>query len=233
LESTVTTPVWGQPYHLSHWLKHATLPVLLLLGLLALPYPWLHPERLTAPLITVELQPAEESVEPLPEPEPTEPIQPPEPMLPEPVEPLPATAAPPPPVAQSEPSEPVAAEPTQAPEAADPVPSETSSVSAGDIMLMASSRTSIEITEEFTARSPTAKNFYIPEQEIQNWLDDIPFLDESVDRPTVEMRFYAEGLEGHIEKFFDKITISKTFTTKYGTKIHCALIGVIAACSWK
>ena len=83
------------------------------------------------------------------------------------------------------------------------------------------------------ARTGPAKDFYIPQQEIEDWLADIPFLDESVDRPTVEMRFYSQGFTGHIEKFFDKITISKTFTTKYGTKIHCALIGVIVACGWK
>ena len=228
----MTPPVWGQPFHLSHWLKHALIPVLLLLGLLALPYPWRYPEPLIEPLITLELQTVADPVEPEPEPEP-EPV-PPEPIPLEPVEPQPATTPPSKPATRSELSEPVTtAEPAQAPEAVEPQQSESKDLSAGDIMLMASSRTSIEITEEFTARSPSAKNFYIPEQEIQNWLDDIPFLDESVDRPTIEMRFYAEGLEGHIEKFFDKITISKTFTTKYGTKIHCALIGVIAACSWK
>ncbi len=235
----MTLPAWGQHCKLSHWLKHATIPVLLLLGLLALPYPWQQTEQLADPLMTVVLQPQEDPAEldpksKPPEPEPAEPTEPPEPMPVEPVPPLPVSEPPPQPKARPEPSTSITApEPTQSPEAAAPEHTDTSSLSAGDIMLMAKSRTSIEITEEFTARAPNAKNFYIPEQEIQNWLDDIPFLDESVDRPTIEMRFYAEGLEGQIEKFFDKITISKTFTTKYGTKIHCALIGVIAACSWK
>ncbi len=106
-------------------------------------------------------------------------------------------------------------------------------VTSGDILLSANNRTSIQVPLEFQARTEDKKNFYIPQQEIESWLADIPFLDESVDRPTIQMKFYAEGIEGSIEKFFDKITISKTFTTKYGTKIHCALIGVIAACGWK
>ena len=106
-------------------------------------------------------------------------------------------------------------------------------INTGDVLEMIESRQSIDITPEFQARTHTTKDFYIPEQEIENWMADIPFLDESVDKPKLEMRFYAEGIEGSIEKFFDKITISKTFTTKYGTKIHCAIIGVIAACGWK
>lgn len=106
-------------------------------------------------------------------------------------------------------------------------------VNAGDVLLMMQNRTSVDIPAEFQARTGAATDFYIPEQEIQDWLADIPFLDESVDKPKLQMKFYADGLDGSIEKFFDKITISKTFTTKYGTKIHCALIGVIAACSWK
>jgi hypothetical protein len=238
LEHTVT-PVWAQPFKLSHWIRHATVPVLLLLGLLTLPHPWEHPQWLPEAVITVQLQAAAELVEP----QQATPVQPPEPVPtePEPIETIetvepaePSPTAPPLPQPASMPEEPTAVvEPAQAQQAAPPAQTATRSLSAGDIMLMAKSRTSIEITQEFTARSPTAQNFYIPEQEIRNWLDDIPYLDESVDRPTIEMRFYAEGLEGHIEKFFDKITISKTFTTKYGTKIHCALIGVIAACSWK
>jgi len=106
-------------------------------------------------------------------------------------------------------------------------------INSGDILLSAKNRTSIHISTEFQARAVSPKDFYIPSPEIENWLDDIPFLDESVDRPTIQMKFYAEGIEGSVEKFFDKITVSKTFTTKYGTKIHCALIGVIAACGWK
>ena len=103
----------------------------------------------------------------------------------------------------------------------------------GDIMLSVKNSSAFQVPKEFQARTGAAMDFHIPQNEIEDWLADIPYLDESVDRPTIEMRFYAQGFEGKIEKFFDKITISKTFTTKYGTKIHCALIGVLAACSWK
>ncbi len=105
--------------------------------------------------------------------------------------------------------------------------------SSGEILLSTKNRTSVVVSTEFQARSVLQNDFVIPSPEIENWLADIPYLDESVDRPTIQMKFYAAGIEGSIEKFFDKITISKTFTTKYGTKIHCALIGVIAACGWK
>lgn len=112
-------------------------------------------------------------------------------------------------------------------------PTTTPQLNAGTVLQMMQNRTSVDIPAEFQASTGAATDFYIPEQEIHDWLADIPFLDESVDKPKLQMRFYAEGLDGSIEKFFDKITISKTFTTKYGTKVHCALIGIIAACSWK
>ncbi len=107
------------------------------------------------------------------------------------------------------------------------------SLNTGDVLEMIKNRTSVEVPIDFQARIGPAKSFYIPEQEIKDWMADIPYLDESVDKPKLQMKFYAEGIEGNIEKFFDKITISKTFTTKYGTKIHCALVGVLVACSWK
>ncbi|VAW45841.1 hypothetical protein MNBD_GAMMA02-743 [hydrothermal vent metagenome] len=122
----------------------------------------------------------------------------------------------------SEPQESVISKPTTTPE-----------INAGKVLQMMQNRTSIDITPEFQARTGPATDFYIPKQQIHDWLADIPYLDESVDKPKLQMKFYAEGLDGSIEKFFDKITTSKTFTTKYGTKIHCALIGIIAMCGWK
>ena len=106
-------------------------------------------------------------------------------------------------------------------------------VNAGDVLEMIQNRKPIDIPVEFQARSGPKTDFYIPEQEIHDWLADLPYLDESVDKPKLEMKFYPEGIDGSIEKFFDKITIKKTFTTKYGTKIQCVLVGVLAACGWK
>jgi len=112
-------------------------------------------------------------------------------------------------------------------------PTTTLEINASDVLQMMQNRSSIDVPIEFQARTQAATDFYIPEQQIHDWLTDIPYLDESVDKPKLQMKFYTEGFTGGIEKFFDKITIKKTFTTKYGTKIHCALIGVIAACGWK
>ena len=109
----------------------------------------------------------------------------------------------------------------------------TPEINSSDVLQMMQNRTSIDITPEFQARIGNPKDFYIPKQQVTDWYANLPYLDESVDKPKLQMKFYAEGLDGSIERFFDKITISKTFTTKYGTKIHCALIGVIAMCGWK
>ncbi len=106
-------------------------------------------------------------------------------------------------------------------------------IKTGEVLQMMQNRKSIDITADFQARTEPAKDFYIPEQEIHDWLADIPYLDESVDKPKLQMNFYSAGMLGGVERFFDKITIQKTFTTKYGTKIHCALVGILVACSWK
>jgi len=112
-------------------------------------------------------------------------------------------------------------------------PSTTPKINTGDVLQMIQDRPSFDLPNDFQARSKPAKDFYIPEQEVHDWLTDLPYLDESIDKPKLQMKFYPEGIDGSIEKFFDKITISKTFTTKYGTKINCALIGVLVACGWK
>ncbi|MFC3194441.1 hypothetical protein ACFODZ_09330 [Marinicella sediminis] len=241
MEHNPANTLWQHQPFLTHWLKHAVIPVVILVSLLALPKPWIAYQEPLLPVLELTITPQTSN-----------PVQDTEQPKPKPVEPsiTPKTASKPPPTqsvapanrqkpqpqsqitSASLPSNPSAerAEAKQ-PEAAEP--NTHNKLTSGDILLMASKRTSVAISADFQARSGPAKNFYIPQQEIENWLNDIPFLDESVDQPTIQMRFYPDGIEGHIEKFFDKITISKTFTTKYGTKIHCALIGVIAACSWK
>lgn len=216
------------------------LPLLLLGLLLGLPLPWNNQAPVDSTWIDVqlqaptsrqaEIQQPEPQFEPEPELEPepiketkpeSEPRQNPEPNLqetPQAVTPQPIRLPPPAksPVKPSTQPEPSTKQPT-----------------ATDVMRMMSQPPRVELSDEFMPRLGPAKDFYIPEQEIMDWFADIPYLDESVDQPKLTMRFYPEGIEGHVEKFFDKITISKTFTTKYGTKIHCAVIGVIAACSWK
>ncbi|MCX7554560.1 hypothetical protein OS175_11770 [Marinicella sp. S1101] len=224
-----------RPHDHTHWFKHMLLPLCLIVVILALPRPW-ETQRYEAPVLVIDL-----SQEPVNEPVALEPV---EPKLdePSPLEPLPDK-----PLAQGPPAtEPLTVTSTDMPPAKatetnqDPPQTKTdttqvtTTVKATDVLRMLQNRPTMELTPEFQARTAPSKDFYIPEQQIMDWYADIPLLDESIDKPKLQMRFYAEGFEGSIEKFFDKVTYRKTFTTKYGTKIHCALIaGVMAACGWK
>ncbi len=194
----------------------------------------LYPEL--TPVLTLELV---EDVPKSPTAEPTDPIlieSPPEPPVKKvPAEPRPTT----PPVRATEP---VDTRPQPSNEPPPPVPSEpapaaappqSQPVTGAELIQMSKNSPSIEITPEFEARSGPATDFFRPAVQVTDWYADIPYLDESVDKPQLQMRFYAAGIEGHVERFFDRITVTKTFTTKYGTKIHCAWIGVIVSCGWK
>ncbi len=224
---------WRSHKDFKHWVKHALTPVALIMVFLVLPKPWTLTLLDSSQVMKLEL------VKPQ-----TPPSNPPimKPLQQQPVEPVPTPKKAPtppttkPPEKTSEKINKPKSEPVPKPESQHSVqaePRQNKNISTGDVLQMIKNRTSIEVSAEFQARTGPARSFYIPEQEIQDWMNDIPYLDESVDKPKLQMKFYAEGLEGSIEKFFDKITISKTFTTKYGTKIHCALVGVLVACSWK
>lgn len=235
MQAQLTQNNWQQPLNPQYWFKHLLLPAILIIGFLLLPKPWATQLFNTNQVIEIELfnaDPVQPQLEKTPEPVKQEPII--EPIL------KPVEKPEDPPIVQ--PIEDPIKEPIEQPSEAAKQPTTTIQaieqppkiqINAGDVMNMIENRTPIDIPTEFQARTGPTKDFYIPEQEIKNWLDDIPFLDESIDRPKIQMKFYAEGIDGVMEKFFDKITISKTFTTKYGTKVHCALIGVLAACSWK
>ena len=223
--ATATTD-WLTPITFQHWLKHLILPSVLIVAFLLLPNPWLILNQVfNAEVTTIELvakPPVKTISEPKVEVMPKLVQQAPEPVT-KPLKPTKPNFT----------SQTTSKESIKPIETVKPVQQLAEKVSTGQILLSATNRTSIEIPAEFQARTGPIKDFFIPEQEMTDWFADIPYLDESVDRPTIEMRFYAEGIEGGIEKFFDKITISKTFTTKYGTKIHCALVGVLAMCGWK
>lgn len=233
LQLTLQQSNWQQP-EFGHWLKHSLLPLLLLTLFLLLPKPWEDSHTTLFPTLKIELDktPEQPNKSKTIEPKTIEPkIIEPKAIEHEPTEIKPTvskavelSAKTP---QEKSPQKPIAEPTEKSPNVI------TKPITTSDILLSVKNRVSMDIPTEFQARTGPSKDFYIPEQEIENWLADIPFLDESVDRPTVQMKFYAEGFTGHIEKFFDKITISKTFTTKYGTKIHCALIGVVAACGWK
>lgn len=119
-------------------------------------------------------------------------------------------------------SQPISAEPQQ--------PKVT--VSATDLIQQAKTHTNVQISDEFTARTNNNKN-ETPWNTIptaRGPYTDVPYL-ASYDL-AVDMNFYSEGYRGDIERFFDKVILKKTFTTKYGTKISCAL-AVLLVCGWK
>ena len=89
------------------------------------------------------------------------------------------------------------------------------------------------LSKEFQVRTEDPYDYIYQKVEAPQWNHVTKFIDEDIDKPRMEMNFYSIGLEGQVEKFMDKITYKKTFTTKYGTKIHCAVIAVLAACGWK
>lgn len=104
----------------------------------------------------------------------------------------------------------------------------TPRISTGQILNQAKSYTDIQITDEFKAARP---NTYQPQAyEVHDPYADIPY--QTITPLATEMNFYSEGYRGDIERFFDAVILQKTFTTKYGTKINCAL-AVIVVCSWK
>ena len=89
------------------------------------------------------------------------------------------------------------------------------------------------IGEEFQARTKDPYDYVYQIVEAPKWNQVTKLIDEDVDKPRIEMGFYPLGFDGAVEKFMDKITYKKTFTTKYGTKIGCAITIIIAGCGWK
>ncbi len=94
-------------------------------------------------------------------------------------------------------------------------------------------RKDLHVGKDFQVKSKNIDDFINKKVIEPEWNTVTKWINEDVDKPSVAMRFYSPGIAGSTERFFDKITIKKTFTTKYGTKIHCALIGLIGVCGWK
>ena len=106
-------------------------------------------------------------------------------------------------------------------------------IDASDVQIMMSKVIDPKIlNDDFSVRKNN-NQFIAKQYTVADKYADLPYLDESIDAPRIQMAFYSEGFMGNIERFFDKITFEKTFTTKYGTKIHCAVVGVLAMCGWK
>ena len=90
------------------------------------------------------------------------------------------------------------------------------------------------VGSEFKELKPTAKDFKFRKFEKADIYKVTKLINEEIDKPQYEMNFYAEGIEGSVERFMDKITYKKSFTTKYGTKIECAAVAIVmVVCGWK
>lgn len=106
--------------------------------------------------------------------------------------------------------------------------------SAAVLLSSIKTRKSVEVSQEFQAKTGHEEDFIYKSVEQAEMFKEFKLINEEIDKPQYEMNFYAEGIEGSVERFMDKITYKKTFTTKYGTKIQCVSVAlVIAACGWK
>jgi hypothetical protein len=90
-----------------------------------------------------------------------------------------------------------------------------------------------EIDKVFQARTGHEEDYIFKTIEQSEWNKVTKYINEERDKPSTYMKFYALGIEGSVERFFDKITYKKRFTTKYGTKIDCGGVGPLVMCSWK
>lgn len=90
-----------------------------------------------------------------------------------------------------------------------------------------------DLGDDFKARAGDEDDFKFREIKQPEWNVVSKLIDEDLDKPRVYMNFYSEGILGSTERFFDKISYKKVFTTRYGTKIACGGIGPLVACSWK
>ncbi len=109
-----------------------------------------------------------------------------------------------------------------------PAKQTTPTISTGQIFNQAKAFTDVQITDEF--KTGQQVDIQQPAIKVHDPYADIPYL--PVEELAVDMKFYSAGYRGDIERFFDKVILTKTFTTKYGTKINCAL-AVIVVCGWK
>jgi hypothetical protein len=89
------------------------------------------------------------------------------------------------------------------------------------------------IDKHFQARTGNEEDFVFKKMERPEWYKVKKHINEEIDKPSTYMEFYSLGIEGSVERFFDKITYKKRFTTKYGTKIDCGGVGPLVMCSWK
>ena len=242
-----------------YWLKHLLLSLAIMTFVLAVPIRWgveWRPPAEKQIQIEIDTTPQPQVVEPQPQiiEEPIEePIEPPiEEVIPPPVieeipqeqpEPMPATQAgqitpETPPIEESVPQPSSSPQSNEQPaeqsnEQSVEQPQQETNINSGIIFnSIQNMDKNVSVSEDFMA-APKTEGFKSRQWEATDSQSDIPFVNTETDKPRVEMDFYSPGVLGSVERFFDKITIKKEFTTKYGTKISCAMVGILMACSWK
>jgi len=90
-----------------------------------------------------------------------------------------------------------------------------------------------KIDKDFQAPTGNEQNYKFKKVQQHEMYQVTKIINEEIDKPEYEMDFYSLGVVGSVERFFDKISYEKKFTTKYGTKIACKGIGPLVACGWK
>jgi len=218
---TWPTPTWQPSNQWHHWLPHLWLPLLVFISLwLLVKIPL--PTEINQPTLHLELQqqtPAankedinQQSVElnkPLPTPKVIDTIKT--------IESTPQPVATQTPKISAVTEKPATAKPSK------------TTITVGELLNQAQTIPDLSVTDEFKARGDNT--FKTPEIKVHNAYANIPYL--PLDEPyAMDLDFYDTGIEGDIQRFFDKVILKKSFTTKYGTKIDCAL-AVVVLCSWK
>lgn len=105
--------------------------------------------------------------------------------------------------------------------------------SAGTILNTAYGKVKLhQISKDFQVATEDYEDFKFKTIQQPKWNQVTKLIDEELDKPRVVMDFYSAGIVGSTERFFDKITYKKKFTTRYGTKIYCGGVGPLIMCSW-
>ena len=58
--------------------------------------------------------------------------------------------------------------------------------------------------------------------------DQLPF----ANGPRFVVASYSPGIIGDVQRFFDAATLEKEWVTKYGTRVKCAWVLIVAGCGW-
>lgn len=171
-------------------------------------------ERIPAPSIAIRLSPTptqETAPEPLPEPIPFEP-----PPL-EAVEPIELAELP----------------------AADPVPETAQEQEEPQINAY---RILSDLREKQEANPLANTPIVDPKEQPDYFVRAQPVLEDVINESSLQLPFrdtriylvdsYDPGIEGSMQRFWNKVTVPFGFTTKNNTRVQCAWILVIAGCSW-